>query len=128
MQVWDTGVIVPIWRNAQQRKDHDLFFTSWGNASLDPSDIMMPAIHSGGRGNSAGYANPQVDKLLDAAETETDRSKRAALYVQAQQIIHNDAPWVFLWLPQDIYGVSRRLKGFTPSPSGMIDLSRATIG
>ncbi len=127
VQVWDTGVIVPIWRNAQQRKDHDLFFTSWGNASLDPSDIMMPAVHSGGRGNSAGYSNPQVDKLLDAAETETDRAKRAALYVQAQQIIHNDAPWVFLWLPQDIYGVSRRLKGFTPSPSGMIDLSRATI-
>ena len=127
VRVWDTSVIVPIWRNAQQRKDHDLFYTSWGNASLDPSDIMMPAVHSGGRGNSAGYSNPQVDKLLDAAETETDRAKRAALYQQAQAIIHNDAPWVFLWLPQDIYGVSRRLKGFTPSPSGMIDLSRATV-
>jgi peptide/nickel transport system substrate-binding protein len=127
VQVWDTGVIVPIWRNPQQRKDHDLFFTSWGNASLDPSDIVMPAIHSDGRGNSAGYSNKLVDKLLDAAETETDRAKRAALYQQAQLIIHNDAPWVFLWLPQEIYGVSRRLKGFTPSPSGMIDLSRASI-
>lgn len=128
VQVWDTGVIVPIWRSAEKRKDRDLFYTSWGNASLDPSDIMMPAIHSGGRGNSAGYSNPKVDALLDAAESETDRGKRKALYVEAQEIIHADAPWVFLWLPQDIYGVARRLKGFTPSPSGMIDLSRATVG
>ncbi len=43
----------------EKRKDHDLFYTSWGNASLDPSDIMMPAIHAGGRGNTAGYANPK---------------------------------------------------------------------
>jgi len=126
-RVWETAVIVPIWRDPAKRQDHDLFYTSWGNASLDPSDIMMPAIRTGGRGNTAGYADPEVDKLLDDAETEVDREKRKALYLQAQQIINRDAPWVFLWLPQDIYGVSQRLKGWMPSPSGMIDLSRATV-
>jgi len=126
VQVWETAVIVPIWRDAAKRKDHDLFFTSWGNASLDPSDIMMPAVHGGGRGNSAGYANPEVDNLLDQAETETDQAKRRAIYARVQQIVHDDAPWVFLWLPQDVYGVSKRLHGFKPSADGKIHLSRVT--
>jgi peptide/nickel transport system substrate-binding protein len=127
VRVWETAVIVPIWRDAAKRRDHDLFFTSWGNASLDPSDIMMPAVHGGGRGNSAGYANPEVDRLLDQAETETDMAKRRAIYLQVQQMVHDDAPWVFLWLPQDVYGVSKRLVGFKPSADGKIYLSRVSV-
>jgi peptide/nickel transport system substrate-binding protein len=127
VQLWETSVIVPIWRDAGKRAERDLFLTSWGNASLDPSDIMMPAIRSGGRGNSAGYANPEVDKLLDTAETEIDRDKRKALYLKAQKLIHEDAPWVFLWLPKDVYGVSKRLRGWQPSADGKINLHRATV-
>jgi peptide/nickel transport system substrate-binding protein len=127
VHVWETAVIVPIWRDATKRQDHDVFFTSWGNASLDPSDIMMPAVHGGGRANSAGYANPEVDKLLDQAETETDQAKRRTIYLHVQQMVHDDAPWVFLWLPQDVYGVSKRLHGFKPSADGKIYLSRVTV-
>jgi peptide/nickel transport system substrate-binding protein len=127
VQVWETAVIVPIWAGAAKRADHDLFFTSWGNASLDPSDIMMPAVHGGGRGNRAGYENKEVDALLDQAEVETDQAKRRAIYLKVQQMVHDDAPWVFLWLPQDVYGVSKRLQGFKPSADGKIYLSRVTV-
>ena len=127
VQLWETAVIVPIWRDAAKRADHDLFLTSWGNASLDPSDIVMPTLRSGGRANSAAYANPEVDKLLDAAETEIDRDKRKGLYVKAQELIHEDAPWVFLWLPKDVYGVSKRLHGWQPSADGKINLHRAFV-
>jgi peptide/nickel transport system substrate-binding protein len=127
VQVWENAVLVPIWRNAAKRKGHDLLLTSWGNATLEPSDIMMPTIRSGGRGNSAGYSNPRVDRLLDAAETEQDPDKRKALYVKVQEQVHADAPWIFLWLPRDVYGVSKRVRGWKPRPDGMIDLSRASV-
>lgn len=127
VQVWESAVLVPIWRSAAKRKDHDLLLTSWGNATLEPSDIMMPTVRSGGRGNSAGYSNPAVDKLLDAAETEQDPGKRKALYVKVQEQVHADAPWIFLWLPRDVYGVSKRVHGWKPRPDGMIDLSRASV-
>jgi len=42
-------------------------------------------------------------------------------------MVHNDAPWVFLWLPQDVYGVSKRLVGFKPSGDGKIYLSRVSV-
>jgi len=105
----------------------DMFFTSWGNGSLDPADIFVPTLRSGDRGNTAFYANPEVDRLLDAGNTELDQAKRAALYEKAQAIVHDDAPWIFLWLPQDIYGVSRRLTGWQPSADSRINLHRACL-
>jgi len=121
-------VLTPIWREAEKRKERDMYFTSWGNGSLDPSDIMVPTLRTDGRGNSAGYSNPQVDKLLDDAEVEVDREKRRGMYLKAQELINADAPWIFLWLPQDIYGVSKRLSGWQPSADSRINLHDAAVG
>ena len=41
--------------------------------------------------------------------------------------MNKDAPWIFLWLPQDIYGVSKRLTGFAPSPDGRLNLRDACV-
>jgi peptide/nickel transport system substrate-binding protein len=84
-------------------------------------------LHTGGRGNSSGYSNARVDALLDAADVNTDLTRRAAEYHDAQEIVNKDAPWIFLWLPQDIYGVSKRLTGFAPSPDGRLNLRDACV-
>jgi peptide/nickel transport system substrate-binding protein len=104
-----------------------MFLIGWGNASLDPFDIFTPTLHTGGRGNFAGYSNPEVDKLLDAADVQTDRAHRAGLYKQAQVIVNKDAPWIFLWVPQDIYGASKRLSGWAPSADGWLNLGDTCI-
>jgi hypothetical protein len=49
-------------------KQRDAYFTSWGNGSLDPYDIMNPT--DDGRAATARFPNAEVDKLLTAAETE----------------------------------------------------------
>lgn len=105
----------------------DMRLTSWGNGSLDPVDIMEPTLMTGGRGNSAAYSNAQVDELLKQGETEIDPAKRADIYKKAQAMVNADAPWIFLWLPQDLYGVSARLKGWTPSADGRINLHDAYV-
>jgi peptide/nickel transport system substrate-binding protein len=127
VQVWEGAVLTPIWRNAEQRKDRDMYFNSWGNAALDPSDIMVPTIKTANRGNTSGYSNPKVDDLLTRAEIEADPEKRKAMYLEAQSIVNDDAPWIFLWVPQDLYGVSKKLKGWTPAPDSRINLHRAYI-
>ena len=127
VQVWEGAVLTPLWRDPAKRKDRDLYFTSWGNGSLDPSDIMLPTLRTNGRGNSAGFSNARVDQLLDAAEVELDPAKRKAMYFEAQSIVNAAAPWIFLWLPQDLYGVSNRVTGWTPSPDSRINLHRAAI-
>lgn len=108
-------------------KTGDMFFTSWGNGSLDPADIFVPTLRTGDRGNNAFYSNKEVDKLLDAANVELDQAKRADLYKQAQVIVNKDAPWMFLWLPQDLYGVSKRVSGWEPSADSRINLHDACV-
>ena len=88
---------------------------------------MNPVLMTAARGNTAGYANAEVDELLEAGETEADPAKRADLYKKAQQIVNADAPWVFLWLPQDIYGVSTRVSNWQPSPDSRINLHDACV-
>jgi peptide/nickel transport system substrate-binding protein len=127
-QVWEGAVLTPMWQTPERRRERDMFLTSWGNGALDPSDIMVPTLRSGGRGNSAGFSNAEVDRLLDAAETEPDQEKRAAMYRRAQAIVTDEAPWIFLWLPQDIYGVSRRVQNWRPQADSRINLHRVRVG
>jgi peptide/nickel transport system substrate-binding protein len=127
-QVWEGAVLTPMWQTPERRRDRDMLLTSWGNGSLDPSDIMVPTLRTGGRGNSAGFSNAEVDRLLDAAETETDPEKRAAMYRRAQAIVTEEAPWIFLWLPQDIYGVARRVQNWRPQADSRINLHRVRVG
>ncbi|WP_169566311.1 ABC transporter substrate-binding protein [Sneathiella limimaris] len=46
--------------------------------------------------NTQSYCNEEVDKLLDTAGKELDQAKRIALYQQAQKIIVDEAPQVFI--------------------------------
>ena len=42
-------------------------------------------------------------------------------------IVTDQAPWIFLWLPQDIYGISRRIAGWQPQADSRINLHRVRI-
>ncbi|EKV28944.1 periplasmic oligopeptide-binding protein OppA [Caenispirillum salinarum AK4] len=127
VQVAESAILKDKWRSDEAPEDGQMWLTSWGNGSLDPVGIFNPTLTTGGRGNSAHYSNPEVDALLEQAATEMDQEKRAALYRQAQEIVNEDAPWIFLWLPQDIYGVSKRLTNWQPSADSRINLHDACL-
>ncbi len=109
------------WWTAKE-KTGDMWLTSWGNSSLNPAGIFDPTLRSGGRGNASGYSNPEVDQRIDAARTAFNRAEQAKLYEEAQVIVNAEMPWVFLWVPEDIYGVSKRVRNWRPSPDGRINL------
>jgi len=125
VQVWEGAVLTPIWRAA--KKERDMYLNSWGSGALDPTGIFVPTLKTKDRGNTSGFSNLRVDRLLDAADTEMDRAKRADLYHEAEKIVAAEAPWIFLWVPQDIYGVSKRLRGWQPGPDSRINLPRAYL-
>ena len=66
-----------------------------------------------GTTNRVGYSNAEVDDLLAQAAGELDEDKRNALYVEAQKIIMQDAPWQPLYNPVDAMAMSRRVEGIT---------------
>jgi peptide/nickel transport system substrate-binding protein len=54
-----------------------------------------------GESNQALYKNPALDVIIDAISSERNADKRTALYQQAQVIIHEDLPHIFLYSPKE---------------------------
>jgi peptide/nickel transport system substrate-binding protein len=79
----------------------------------------IPSEGNGWRGgNRGGYANAELDRLLDAAARETDRGVRRELYARVQEILARDLPYVFLWHEDTVAVASTRLVDYEPSPFG----------
>ncbi len=65
---------------------------------VDPDEWTWNLFHSEGKYNQQGYANAEVDKLLDEGRRTLDRDRRKAIYARALRIIAEEAPMAFLYV------------------------------
>ncbi|HMD01526.1 MAG TPA: hypothetical protein VKG44_01050, partial [Candidatus Baltobacteraceae bacterium] len=79
-----------------------------GNDSYDADNTLTSLFSSDARLST--YSNPALDKLLTDARYEVDPAKRQATVSKALTIIHDDAPWLFLFEYEDLYATSKRLQ------------------
>jgi peptide/nickel transport system substrate-binding protein len=93
---------------------------NWAPTLLDASQQMSQFV----RGQwppqglaTSHYWNPKVELAVSQAARERDDQKRLDLYADAQRIVWDDAPWIFLWSPAFVTVHSARLKGITASPT-----------
>lgn len=74
--------------------------------------------------NYSRFANDEVDSLIDAALTSTDEPKRIADMQRVQQIVVEEAPWVFLFNPGYQLALRSNVKGYswyTPNSNAWFD-------
>jgi peptide/nickel transport system substrate-binding protein len=69
--------------------------------------------------NASHYANPDVDRLLEAAATEPDETKRRALWYQFQRIIHEDVVSVDLVAAGAQIVANKKVRNFAPGAQGI---------
>jgi peptide/nickel transport system substrate-binding protein len=79
-------------------KDNN-FHISFFATTVDPG-YATEWFQCGQKWNLSKWCNPQYDALWKQADAEMDPQKRAALYVQMQEIIDQDA-WA-IWLTNDV--------------------------
>lgn len=72
--------------------------------------------------NSSYYSNEEVDELLEAARVETDIEARGDLYKQMQEIVYEDAPWIFVANWQQNAVTTEAVEGFSLQPSFLLQL------
>jgi ABC-type transport system substrate-binding protein len=77
-------------------KRFQMFRTGWVADYPDPENFLGLLFHSASRLNHTGYSNPEVDKLIEGAESGP-QDMRYELYRRAEEMIVEDAPWVPLW-------------------------------
>lgn len=107
--------------------EHDMFILGWVTVTGDPDYGLFPLFHSsqfGEAGNRTFWSNPRVDELLDLGRVTADPAKRKAAYMEAQEIIRDEAPWVFTWTGESISGARNNVRGFVQHPAGHHSLFR----
>ncbi|MFN3921113.1 MAG: peptide-binding protein [Caldimicrobium sp.] len=69
--------------------------------------------------NFIGYKNPEVDKLLEEGRYTLDREKRKKIYFKLQEILAEDQPYTFLYIPMSLEAIHKRFRGIKPSAIGI---------
>jgi peptide/nickel transport system substrate-binding protein len=88
--------------------------------------LRSDAMPDQGGFNSGYYSNPEVDALLEKARTSTDQAERGKLYAQVQEIVHDEAPWLFVanWKQNAV--TTAAVQGFKLQPSFLLNLHGVT--
>ncbi|MBU5678248.1 glutathione ABC transporter substrate-binding protein [Alkaliphilus sp. MSJ-5] len=101
--------------------EHDMFILGWVTVTGDPDYGLYPLFHSsqfGDAGNRTFYGNTKVDELLDKARKSADQAEREKAYLEVQEVVRDDAPWIFLNNGENVDGLRSNVKGFVQHPAG----------
>ncbi len=92
----------------KNRNTGDMFFLGWGPA-LHGQGTMQPLFLADQTYASYGN-NAMLSEKISRASTLLDPKARAEAYAELQRLVHDEAPWVFLWQQHDLYGVAGRVE------------------
>ena len=107
----------------------DAFMLGWTGDNGDADNFIYTLLDKDniGSNNYAYYTNEEVHSLLIQAQSETDENVRNELYKKAQEIIHDDAPWVPLAHSTPLLAAKAGVNGFLPHPTGSDKLHNVSM-
>jgi peptide/nickel transport system substrate-binding protein len=87
--------------------DPDLFDV-WHSSKTGPKEL-----------NFVGYKNPEVDRLIVEGRGTFDQERRRRCYFRIQEILADEQPYTFLYVPDALPVVQARFRGIEPAPAGI---------
>lgn len=99
------------------QQDFDMAIVGW-LGFVDPDEWFYEIFRSEGAWNQQSYKNQTFDQLIEKARTANDRQQRQQLYWQAQKLLADDAPMIFLYMNPNIAAYQDWVKGFELHATG----------
>ena len=129
IRFWDYAVLKPMLFAGERMA----FLEDWGDSAFDPVGHFEAKWHtyiegeSHGRGNFSTYSNERVDELIVQGETTPDTAQRHAIYDEAQEIVYEEAPAIFLILPEEAEAAREDIQNWEPASDSRINLHDVCI-
>jgi peptide/nickel transport system substrate-binding protein len=105
----------PTVRAAVRNGEADMFLGDWYADYPDPENFTYPLFHSKNRGPGGNYAfltDPTLDSMIIRLRTTTDESDKARIARAVDARVFDEAPWIFLWFPIDMWATQPGLEGW----------------
>jgi len=102
--------------------EHQAAMLGWTGDNGDPDNFLWVLLSKPSAvppaGNIAFWKNDEFTALIKEAKETADVAKRTQLYMDAQVIFHEEAPWVTIAHSMVTVPVSSSVKNFKISPTG----------
>ncbi len=86
----------------------------WGLRPLLSKESIPPVSF-----NLAFWDNPEFDEQIKTALGTADEAVRLEAYAKAQEIVMEEAPWIFLWRTTVLGGISNKVGDMWIQPDGI---------
>lgn len=103
------------WLELEGNFQYDLYLCSW-NGLVDADDFYYLQHHSDEVFNFTGYSNAEFDELVEEGRLTSEFEDRYELYEQANQILVDDAPYIYMYHKQDFRAYRSNVQGFVLRP------------
>jgi len=108
--------------------DHHMALLGWGPLP-DAHHVLYSMFHSSQHPpeafNLPFYDNEEFDNLIEEASRTLDEETRIDLYYDAQSLVWEEAPWIFLYTQNMVLGIDQNLQGVEIYPWEMFSLTGA---
>lgn len=88
-------------------QDPDIY-SVWHSSQVAPNGL-----------NHTSYKNEELDRLLEEGRTTLDQTERKKIYDRVQEILHEDQPYTFLYVPMALPIVHARIRNVEVAPAGI---------
>ena len=104
--------------------DYDGIILGWAMSASEPDLFQVwhssQAVQNGS--NHVWFRNPEVDGLLEKYRRTFDEAERARMYARVQEVIHEEAPYTFLFMGKSVVAYDRRFRDTKWYPTGRPNL------
>ncbi len=103
------------YRKRSKNGEQQAMMFGWSGDNGDPDNFFVPLLGCAavqGGGNVSRWCDKSFESLVQKAKLITEQAERAALYRQAQQIVHDEAPWIPIAHSVRFDPVRKEVKGY----------------
>lgn len=93
------------------KQDFEMTIVGWVGF-VDPDEFLYNIFHTGEVWNQQAYSNNKVDELLEKGRVAMDEEERKQIYKDAQSLIAEDAPMIFLYANNQSSALREGIHGF----------------
>lgn len=103
------------WLELEGNFRYDAYICNW-NGLIDADQYYYLQHRHDQVFNFTGYNNPEFDALVDEARSISDFDARYEIYEQADKILVDDAPYIYMYNKQEIRAYAPFVNGFVVRP------------
>jgi peptide/nickel transport system substrate-binding protein len=113
----------------------DIFRSAWIADYPSPENFLLTlygafvpdSIHKESYPNTVRYKNPEFDKLLEQGMMVSNKEESYKYFMQAEQIMMQDAPLMILWYGENLKMIHSFIKNYYFNPMNYKDFSEVYI-